>query len=271
MTQPPQGAPVPQGAEPPPWGPPPTAPPPSAPWAAPAPGWVPPPGWGPPVWGQPVWGQAGWSAPPPPRSPRSRALRRAAWGVAALAALALVVAAVVVAVRGFAASSAGSDGTLTASPQATRQLLGTLPAALSGCAGTDLAGDGDDAAADCAGTGAPPAPDYAMFYRYREDDDLFDAFTDDVGTDLDDGGFFTRGLSPAAGAVDCAAGPGAGDWQLGTGSGHVACGFTEDDEVLLVWTDDQHRTEGFLYAPGTTQDDVAALYSWWQASGQLHD
>ena len=34
--------------------------------------------------------------------------------------------------------------------------------------------------------------------------------------------------------------------------------------VRIAWTDDEFLTEGIVVAPGSTQDDVAALYDWWR-------
>lgn len=229
------------------------------------------PQWGQQQWGQP-WGQPQWAppAPTPPAGGRRRALVWTLSGVAALAAVVLVGWAGVVAVRSLADASTGGVYGSTGeqgSPEDTQALLDSLPASLPDCAGTELSGAGDIAAADCGAAGAAPAPSYSMFYVYEDTTALADVFDDDVTADYVDGGFFSEGLDQLPAGADCTTAQGWTRWA----GGQVACGVTEEDEVLLVWTDEAHLTEGFLYAPGETQADAAALYRWWQASGALHD
>jgi hypothetical protein len=58
---------------------------------------------------------------------------------------------------------------------------------------------------------------------------------------------------------------GSGEWTYPDGSvgGKVVCAVTKDGNALIAWTDDAFLTEGVVRSPGSTQEDVAALYSWW--------
>ncbi|MGY1794211.1 hypothetical protein ACI796_09530 [Geodermatophilus sp. SYSU D00525] len=76
-----------------------------------------------------------------------------------------------------------------------------------------------------------------------------------------------QGLSQLPEGQDCSATTGIGSWGGGTNSGLVACAIdTENNAVVITWTDDAALVEGIVGAPGGTQADLAALYAWWQAN-----
>lgn len=240
MTQPPPGA-QPYG-----WAPP--------PWPAPA---------QPPV---PQYGQlpAGWGAPPPlpPQRPRNRTTVWVLAGIGAVLVLALVAVVLVAVLR----ADDGTDGPAS-STVSTGDLLDSLPADLPDCSTADPAGDGDIAAAWCDASRTQPGPREADFFLYPDPDTLDDVFLSDVGTPVGDGGVFRGTLEPFPGEVDCATGTGWGEWSGDGAGGMIACGLSDQGDVAIVWTDSDFATEGIVYAPGTTQADVAALFDWWDRFG----
>jgi len=74
-----------------------------------------------------------------------------------------------------------------------------------------------------------------------------------------------EGLTEFAGDADCSTGTGYGTWTYadGTPGGQVACQITDDGHIVVAWTDDEFLTEGAVRSPGSTQDEVGALYEWW--------
>ncbi|MEU2347520.1 hypothetical protein [Modestobacter sp. NPDC049651] len=210
----------------------------------------------PPVYGQPYgqgWPPApGWG--PPPERPRNRTAVVVLSVVGGVLALALVAVGLVAVLRTV------EDG---AAPVADAAFLDSLPADFDDCAAMELAGDGDVAAAGCGASATRPGPWGADFYRYEDGDTLDDVFIADVATPVEDGGIFLDGLAPFDGPVDCATGSGWGEWTEDGAGGMVACGLSDQGDVAVMWTDDVHLTEGVVYASGTTQSDVAALFAWW--------
>jgi hypothetical protein len=111
-------------------------------------------------------------------------------------------------------------------------------------------------AAGCGAATSPPGPSAARFHRYADVATLDSVFTDDVTG---------SGLTAFAGDQDCSTGLGYGGWNTdGVIGGMYGCAILDDGTVSIAWTDDEFLTEGIVVAPGTTQDDVAALYDWWR-------
>ena len=131
-----------------------------------------------------------------------------------------------------------------------------LPADFTDCTETEPAGDGDLASAVCGASATQPGPAEARFYLYPDVATLDSVFQSDVSDE---------GLAEFGSTDDCTTGTGYGEWTYsdGTPGGQVACHITDDGHVLLAWTDDEYLTEGAVRAPGSTQDDVSALYEWW--------
>ncbi|WP_369135565.1 hypothetical protein [Modestobacter sp. I12A-02662] len=159
--------------------------------------------------------------------------------------------------------SGSSGGGFTAAPppagsggDGDEEFVATLPLDFTDCAEVPLAGDGDIAAASCGAALTQPGPAQADFYLYPDKATLDDVFATDVA------GLGTPEL-PADG--DCATAMGSGEWTYPDGSvgGQVVCAVTEDGNALIAWTDDEFLTEGVVRSPGSTQEDVAALYEWW--------
>jgi hypothetical protein len=146
-----------------------------------------------------------------------------------------------------------------AAPPAAGELevfLATLPESFTDCAEAPLAADGDLLAAGCGAATSPPGPTAARFYRYADVATLDSVFTEDVTG---------SGLTEFADDQDCSTGLGYGGWNVdGVIGGMYGCAILDDGTVSIAWTDDEFLTEGIVVAPGTTQDDVAALYDWWR-------
>jgi len=160
-------------------------------------------------------------------------------------------------------SSAGSSpsGGLSPAPTGgagTAGFIASLPADFTDCTEQELAGDGDVAAAMCGAAATQPGPQEAQFFLYPDTTTLDSVFQSDVSS---------QGLTefPADESTDCTTTTGYGAWQYsdGTPGGAVACAITTDGHVIVSWTDDEFVTEGAVRSPGTTQEDVAALYGWW--------
>jgi hypothetical protein len=157
--------------------------------------------------------------------------------------------------RSAASSSAPSSASATAvTPE---DLVGVLPVDLADCAAGETAGDGDLAAATCGQADTQPGPAEANFHLYPDVDTLDDVFLGDAD-DL--------GLAELPVDVDCSTEMGYGEWTYavtGETGGLLACGLTDDGRAVVAWTDDEFLIEGALLAPGTTQEDVSALFDWW--------
>ena len=141
----------------------------------------------------------------------------------------------------------------------TDELLAVVPADFTDCAGADLAGDGDVAAVDCGASTTQPGPTAASFYLYDDTGTLDDVFDEDA-SDID----------PMPDGDDCTTAQGVLPWNTADGDegGDVACTVT-DDGLLIAWTDREFGIEGVVTAPGTTQEDLAALAEWWRANSDF--
>ena len=132
-----------------------------------------------------------------------------------------------------------------------------LPVDFVDCTSTGLAGDGDIAAATCGSALTQPGPQQADFYGYPDAATMDGVFQTDVAT---------LGLAELPSGQDCTTSLGYFPWSTDDQSqtGMVGCAINTDGSVAIVWTDDQYTIEGVVYAVGSTQADVAALYTWWQ-------
>lgn len=138
------------------------------------------------------------------------------------------------------------------------EFLATLPVDFVDCQEADLIGDGDLLSAECGPSATQPGPAGARFYLYPDVATLDEVFAGDVER---------SGLTEFPDDQDCSTGTGVGAWGIeGVPRGLVACTILDDDTVSIAWTDDEFLTEGFVAAPGTTQADVAELYTWWVAN-----
>jgi hypothetical protein len=134
--------------------------------------------------------------------------------------------------------------------------LASLPADFTDCGESAPADDGDLLAAECGAATTQPGPAGAVFYRYPDVATLDEVFTTDV---------VEEGLTEFPVDRDCSTGLGYGGWNVdGVIGGMYGCMIAGDGTVRIAWTDDEFLTEGIVVAPGSTQDDVAALYGWWR-------
>ncbi|MGY1735115.1 hypothetical protein [Geodermatophilus sp. SYSU D00684] len=137
-------------------------------------------------------------------------------------------------------------------------LLAILPVDFPDCAEAALAGDGDVAHASCGPSTTQPGPQQAEFFQYPDKATMDSVFTNDASG---------QGLAQLPEGQDCTATTGIGSWGGGSNSGLVACAIdTGNNAVVITWTDDAALVEGIVGAPGATQADLAALYTWWQAN-----
>jgi hypothetical protein len=169
----------------------------------------------------------------------------------------LIAALVVLIVAGVALIvGLGDDAPLTAATSDPTDFVALLPADFTDCAEAEPAGDGDLAAARCGASSTRPGPAEARFHLYPDVDTLDSAFEADLSAE---------DLTEFGPTDDCTTGTGYAEWTYtdGTPGGQVACTLTDDGHALLAWTDDEYLTGGAVRAPGTTQDDVRALYDWW--------
>jgi hypothetical protein len=141
----------------------------------------------------------------------------------------------------------------------TDELLAVVPPDFTDCAGADLAGDGDVAAVDCGASTTQPGPTAASFYLYDDTGTLDDVFDADAA-DID----------PMPDGEDCTTAEGVLPWNTADGEegGDVACTVT-DDGLLIAWTDREFGIEGVVTAPGSTQEDLAALAEWWRGNSDF--
>ncbi|MCZ2816476.1 hypothetical protein [Modestobacter sp. VKM Ac-2984] len=155
-----------------------------------------------------------------------------------------------------APSSSSSAPSSPAPPPAPADLLARLPSDFTDCQEGQLEGDGDLAAAACGPAVTQPGPAGAVYYAYPDVATLSSVFADDAAE---------LRLDELPEGDDCSTTTGYGEWTYPSGvtGGLVACALLPDGDVVIVWTDDEHLIEGAVHAPGTTQDDVAALYEWW--------
>ncbi|WP_299952207.1 hypothetical protein [uncultured Modestobacter sp.] len=222
--------------------------------------------------GQPPYpGGPGWGGPggPDRRGKRTTVIT----AVAALALVVVVAIALVLTLGGDdEETTAGGTGSAPSRPSssepapsssgapespaapAAEDFLAQLPSDFVDCVEQPLAGDGDVAAAACGASQTQPGAAEAVFHRYP------DVATLDAVFQADTGG---AGLTALSEDDDCSTALGYGEWTIdGVTGGLVACTIG-DGIVQIAWTDDEFLTEGLISAPGTTQEDVSALYAWW--------
>lgn len=217
-------------------------------------------------------GAPGWGGPSGPEGGGKRTTVITA--VAALALVVVVAIALVLTLGGDdEETAAGSSSTAPSRPSssepapsssaapvppadpAAEEFLAQLPSDFVDCVEQPLAGDGDVAAAACGASQTQPGAAEAVFHRYP------DVATLDAVFQADTGG---AGLTALTGEDDCSTSIGYGEWTIdGVTGGLVACTIVGDGTVQIAWTDDEYLTEGLVSAPGSTQDDVSALYAWW--------
>lgn len=141
------------------------------------------------------------------------------------------------------------------SPDRTDELLATVPADFPDCSPSDLAGDGDVAAVVCGPSTTQPGPQDGTFYLYEDAATLDRVFAAD-----------SSGLEPLPEGEDCSTAQGVTTWNVdGVEGGEIACTITEDG-LLLAWTDREFGIEGIVTAPGSTQEELAALAQWWSTN-----
>ncbi len=137
------------------------------------------------------------------------------------------------------------------------ELLQMLPVDFDDCAATTPAGDGDVGAAVCGPSLTQPGAQGAGFWMYRNADTLSAVFTADAGD-----------LAPLPQGADCTTAQGVTAWQSSSGTGAIAC-HVKVGQARILWTHQAALVEGLVRSPGTSQADLARLYTWWIQHGHL--
>ena len=164
-----------------------------------------------------------------------------------------------------AAAPSTTESTSSAPPPSetagdrTDDLLAAVPPDFTDCARAEPAGDGDVAAVDCGASATQPGPTEASFYLYDDPATLDSVFGDDA-TDIE--------AMPEG--EDCTTAQGVLAWNDADGQegGEVACTIG-DEGLLIAWTDREFGIEGVVSAPGSTQEELAALAEWWRANSDF--
>ncbi|MGY1689976.1 hypothetical protein [Geodermatophilus sp. SYSU D01105] len=126
---------------------------------------------------------------------------------------------------------------------------------MTGCTEEAPGTDGDIAHATCGSSATQPGAAAGAFWQYEDQQTLETVFFNDV-SDL--------GVAEQPEGQDCSTAPGIQSWTFEGNSGLAACWISAEEGVVnIVWTDNDALVEGLVSAPGTTQADLAALYSWW--------
>jgi hypothetical protein len=156
------------------------------------------------------------------------------------------------------AESSSAAPTPTESTDRTDELLAMVPVDFTDCVPAEPAGDGDVAAVTCGPSTTQPGAQDAAFYLYEDTATLDAVFADEAA-----------GVGPMPEGQDCSTAEGVTTWNVeGVEGGEIGCVITEDG-VLLAWTDREFGIEGIVTAPGTTQEDLAALAEWWATNSDF--
>jgi hypothetical protein len=140
----------------------------------------------------------------------------------------------------------------------TDELLATVPVDFPDCEPTEPAGDGDVAAVTCGPSTTRPGPQTAAFYLY-EDAETLDRVFAEAAADVD----------PMPEGEDCSTAQGVTTWEVGgVEGGEIGCIITESG-LLLAWSDRAFGIEGIVTAPGSTQEELAALAAWWTTNSDF--
>jgi serine/threonine-protein kinase len=127
----------------------------------------------------------------------------------------------------------------------------------AGCTTLAPAGDGDLAALDCGAASSQPGPDFSRFYLYPDSATLEQVFLTDVqGVSLTEltseqscpdnqGYYFYTGTN-------------------GDQAGRVACYVSDENDSVLVWTQDDAKAEAVVRLTGGGTDGLATIWNWWR-------
>ncbi|WP_366489572.1 serine/threonine-protein kinase [Petropleomorpha daqingensis] len=138
-------------------------------------------------------------------------------------------------------------------------LRSEIPAGFDSASCTTLApaGDGDLAALDCGAATSQPGPDFSRFYLYPDSATVEQVFLDDV-----------TGVNLTELSADQAC-PDTQGYYYYTGTngdqaGRVACYVSDDNNAVLVWTQDDAHAEAVVQLTGGGTEGLATLWTWWR-------
>lgn len=165
-----------------------------------------------------------------------------------------------------ASRSSSSPGTSESAPSPspsgsaarTDELLATVPADFRDCRPAEPAGDGDVAAVTCGPSTTQPGPQTAAFYLYEDVETLDRVFAEEAAE-----------VDPLPEGEDCSTAQGVTTWEVdGVEGGEIGCLITEEG-LLLAWSDREFGIQGIVTAPGSTQEELAALAGWWTTNSDF--
>jgi serine/threonine-protein kinase len=138
-------------------------------------------------------------------------------------------------------------------------LRSEIPAGFDAASCTTLApaGDGDLAALDCGAATAQPGPDFSRFYLYPDSSTVEQVFLTDV-----------QGVSLSELTSDQSCPTNQGYYFYtgtnGDQAGRVACYVSDENDAVLVWTQDDAKAEAVVRLTGGGTDGLTTLWNWWR-------
>jgi serine/threonine protein kinase len=156
-------------------------------------------------------------------------------------------------------TTTSSQPTTEAPPDPEEQLRSIVPAGFNpnNCRTQDAAGDGDIAALDCGAAIAADGPTDSVFYLYPDADTLDGVFLDDAER---------QQLSELPSGSNC---PDAEGFQYytdvnGNQAGRIACYVDDNNNSIVLWTQDEFSAEGFVVISDGGTEGLQALIDWWR-------
>ena len=124
------------------------------------------------------------------------------------------------------------------------------------CRPAPAADDGEVAAVDCGPSASQPGPASSRFFLYPDEETVEQVFLDDVArVELDE--------QPPG--TSCPATQGHGTWEEdGVGSGRVACYVDQDNDAVLIWTENEDAVEAVVRIRDGGTQGLTELTEWWR-------
>ncbi|WP_158548765.1 serine/threonine-protein kinase [Blastococcus sp. TF02A-26] len=115
--------------------------------------------------------------------------------------------------------------------------------------------DGALAVLDCGASPEQPGPTAGSFYLYEDDDAVDQVFLADMGR---------NGITPLADGALCPDAQGYGYYTIDEQrAGRLACYIDDEQNAIIVWTQDDVGAEGLIGISGGGQEGLVTLYEWW--------
>ncbi|WP_051683514.1 serine/threonine-protein kinase [Blastococcus sp. URHD0036] len=115
--------------------------------------------------------------------------------------------------------------------------------------------DGALAVLDCGPSLEQPGPTAGSFYLYEEENALDQVFLADMGR---------NGITPLPDGVLCPDAQGYGYYTIEEErAGRLACYIDDEQNAIIVWTQDNVGAEGLIGISGGGQEGLVTLMEWW--------